>query len=500
VLRGVVYVCDSRAVLAELDRALARRWVRRHEAAFHGEVVSSDVPPGSDQLPQIKHIIVLMMENHSYDNYLGMLEGRGDGFSTGRDGTPEATNPNLNSDGTAVPLFHPASTRQHSGVPSQSWAASHIQWNAGACDGFVRSLEETTSSSDIDAGMAYWTEEDLPFYYGLARTFPLATRWFSSCLGPTFPNRRFLIAGTAHGLIDDGRCSVGGYPAAGTIFDLLTAHGISWVNYHNKPKGRNLAKAFFGQHVLDAGRHLNLLLAGLIPGMKQIATAEFQFTADMYPRGLLRTALHTKSIEAFFTAAEQGTLPAVTYLDPDFGKWSEEDPQDIQIGESFAADVIDAVTTGPGWAHTLLIWLYDEHGGYYDHVPPPDAPAPDDVPAQSLIERHPWIRWLPLWKKDLTELQTTDAGPRTYERYGFRVPAVVVSPFARPVFATDTIYDHTSILRLIESKWNLPAMTNRDAQATTPLEALSLESTPGFLILPALPAPAQPNAWRQYLR
>ena len=93
--------------------------------------------------------------------------------------------------------------------------------------------------------MGYWTERDLPFYYGLARTFPLADHWFSSCLGPTFPNRRFLIAGTAHGLIDDSPCNLLDYPAAGTVFDLLTEHGISWANYHpvasEQPRWRHYA-------------------------------------------------------------------------------------------------------------------------------------------------------------------------------------------------------------------------------------------------------------------
>ena len=86
--------------------------------------------------------------------------------------------------------------------------------------------------------MGYWTEHDLPFYYGLARTFPLADRWFSSCLGPTFPNRRFLISGTANGLIDDLPMNMADYPAHGTIFDLLSRHDISWVNYHPLAGGK----------------------------------------------------------------------------------------------------------------------------------------------------------------------------------------------------------------------------------------------------------------------
>ncbi len=139
-------------------------------------------------------------------------------------------------------------------------------------------------------------------------------------------------------------------------------------------------------------------------------------------------------------------------------------------------------------------------GGYYDHVPPPEAPAPDDVPAQSIPERHPWLRRLPFLKKKFAELDVADNGPRTYDRYGFRVPAVIVSPYARPDFVTDTVYDHTSVLKLIEQKWNFPPMTRRDAAATSPIEALDLESSPAFLVPPKLSPPASPGAWKEYLK
>src|SRR5215469_307644 len=193
-----------------------------------------DLPPGTDLLPQIRHIVVLMMENHSYDNYLGLLTGRGDGFVLGPDGQPTAANPG--DDGSDVGAHHFGSTGQVAHVPTQSWHASHLQWDKGRCDGFVCSVERTVSratAADAKVPMGYWTERDLPFYYGLARTFPLADRWFSPCLGPTFPNRRFLIAGTAHGLIDDLPFGMVGYPAGGTVFDLLSAHSISWANYHH---------------------------------------------------------------------------------------------------------------------------------------------------------------------------------------------------------------------------------------------------------------------------
>jgi phospholipase C len=350
------------------------------------------------------------------------------------------------------------------------------------------------------AGMTYWEEKDLPFYYSLATSFPLASRWFCSCLGPTFPNRRFLVSGTAHGLIDDVEWGLTDYPPAGTIFDLLTAHGISWANYHNKPFARTLLKSLLGKRGLSFARRVGLFFYGLLPQLEQFAIGELQFCADMYPRGFLRTWKHARPLGEFFERVREGTLPAVAIVDPDFGSFSEEDPQDVQVGESFAAAVIDEVMKGIGWPYTLLIWLYDEHCGYYDHVQPPPAPAPDDVPAQSLPERHPWLGRLPVLKKKFAPLDTADAGPRTYDRFGFRVPAVIVSPFARPGFVSQTVYDHTSILRLIEEKWNLPAMTRRDAEATSPAEALDFDSAPAFLEPPALATPARPDAWRRYLR
>jgi hypothetical protein len=171
---------------------------------------------------------------------------------------------------------------------------------------------------------------------------------------------------------------------------------------------------------------------------------------------------------------------------------AEENPQDIRKGESYAAEVISRVMHGRGWPHTLLIWVYDEHGGYYDHVPPPAAIPPDEVEGRSVIGSPSrletmirWIRPSPANRKeDLT------AGPHRYDRYGFRVPAVIISPYARPDYVCSKVLDHTSILKLVADKWNLPALTARDAAADTPLDALDLTGPPAFLQPPALPAPA----------
>jgi len=445
---------------------------------------------GADCLPQIEHIVILMMENHSYDNYLGML-GRGEGLPLDDHGMPSPVN--VATDGAAVRMHRFAGTRQKAAVPSQTWNASHIQWDGGTCAGFVRSIEQTLPGRDASVAMTYWDQQDLPFYYGLARTFPLATRWFSSCLGPTFPNRRFLVAGTAHGLIDDLPFGLLDYPESGTIFDLLCAHGISWVNYHQLSPIRINWRRLSHAWGLNFLRALGALIAAVFPQLIPAVEAKLQTTADLYPLGLLRSINHLRPMSQFWQAARTGKLPAVTIVDPDFDHCSEENPQDIQVGEAFAARVINAVMTGRGWPKTLLIWLYDEHGGYYDHVQPPSAAEPDDVPGQNPMQRFFLLRLLRLTSY-AKQIETADAGPSTYDRLGFRVPAVIVSPYARPGCVTDKVYDHTSILKLIERKWNLPPLTRRDAEAIDPLDMLDLQNPPQFLVPPTLPEPAR--QWR----
>jgi phospholipase C len=448
-----------------------------------------DQPAGTDLLPDIRHIVVLMMENHSYDAYLGMLEGRGDGLTLGPDGQPTAAN--LRQNGEAVPLRHAPGPVQAPLSPAQSWNASHIQWDDGRCDGFVRSVEITRPKADATAPMRYWTEADLPFYYGLARTFPVADRWFGSCLGPTFPNRRFLIAGTAHGLIDDMPFGLVDYPPAGTIFDLLGQHGISWVNYHNVSPAKVVLTRLLGRSGLIALRRL-ASVARWLPPVVEAVRGNKSFTADLYPLGLRDSRKHLRTTQQFFADVDRGALPAFSIVDPDFTSYSEENPQDIRRGESFAAEVVNRVMHGPGWPHTLLIWLYDEHGGYYDHVPPPPAPPPDDVEGRSILYLPGWVRAClrPLFGSYIAGVEAEDAGPRGYDRYGFRVPAVIVSPYARPGYVCSEVLDHTSVLKLVEEKWNLPPLTRRDAAAATPLGALDLKNPPAFLNPPALPAPS----------
>ncbi len=375
---------------------------------------------GTDSLPQVDHIVVLMLENHSFDNVLGML-GRGDGFELGGNGLPKAANPD--GEGRLVRAFPMPTPCQLPHQPSQTWNASHRQYDGGRMDGFVESASGPVA-------MGYWTSRDLPFTYGLARTFPIADRYFCSVLAQTYPNRRFLISATAYGLVDD---TVGGaVPPNGTIFTSLDRYGITWKNYYSS-----------------------------VP------------TSYLYPSLIAKTDVQRSivPIEEFFADTAKGTLPGFSLIDPNFDSNSEENPQDIQFGEVFLARVVTALMSGPKWPKTLFVWTYDEHGGYYDHVPPPPAVAPDVVP--------PAISVPP----DL---------PGGYDRYGFRVPAGLVSPLAKPDYVSHVSYDHTSVLKLVETKWNLPALTRRDANADDLLDMVDLRAKPRFLHPPLLPAPVNP--------
>src|SRR5579859_2795253 len=486
-----------------LEHREMKRLARERAAARYGPRPQPGRPAGADLLPQVKHIVVLMMENHSYDNYLGMLPGRGEGFPLAPDGRPDVFNDT--ADGETVRAFPLPSTAQHQGVPCQSWHATHQQWGEGKCDGFVTSAQEVqaearagTVADPVDAapeaataGLGYWSERDLPFYYGLARTFPLADHWFSSCLGPTFPNRRFLIAGTANGLIDDLPFHLLDYPPNGTIFDMLTRHGISWANYHPVAGDKSRARRLAHYRRRRARRTLLALVQG-IGKVTEGIEKDIQFTADLFPLGIGQHVRHVHGMDQFFAEADAGALPAFSIVDPAFDEFSEENPQDIQKGESFAAEVINRVMHGKGWPGTLLIWTYDEHGGYYDHVPPPPAVPPDDTEGKSMAARPSWLQLAHkvLFPRYARDAECMDGEPMRYDRYGFRVPAVLVSPYARPDCVLSEVFDHTSVLKLVEEKWNLPPLTRRDAAAVSPLGALDLDAPPAFRTPPKLPEPS----------
>jgi len=380
----------------------------------------------ADRFPQIQHIVVLVMENHSFDNILGTLDRPDvDGltFSNGK-----AINSNPDAQGKPVNAFHLPTLCQDGYHVTQSWAPSHRQWNAGAMDGFV-------VTSGVEA-MGYYTEDDLPVTHALAKTFPVCDRWFCSTMCQTFPNRMFMFAGTSQGSVktDVQERALSSPPKTGTIFDRLNAKGISWKNY-----------------VVDLGD-------SMLWGPTYFAS---------------QAPLHFGSVAEFYAEAATGLLPALSVISPDAQEASEENPQNVSIGEAFVWSVANAVLTSPAWSSTMLLITYDEHGGYYDHVPPVPVPNPDGT--------HPAV---------------PNYLPDDFTYTGFRVPTIVVSPWAKKNFVSHTAYDHTSVLAFMERKWDLPPLTKRDAAAADMSDLFDF-SQPSFATPPKLP---QPNVTDETLK
>jgi phospholipase C len=233
-----------------------------------------------------------------------------------------------------------------------------------------------------------------------------------------------LLAGTSFGRIRNDLTA----SSQPTIFDQLNAHQIAWKVYRN-----------------------DFAYASL-------------FHAN--PRNLV-------PVSAFFSDAAAGTLPPVAFIDGSIGitmvENDEHPPANIQQGQAYAARLIEALLASPNWPTSALFYTYDEHGGFYDHVPPPSACVPDNI--------------APL-------LDPADPGSNfsaQFDRYGFRVPFVVVSPYAKPGFVSHAVHDHTSILRFIETRFDLPALTNRDANALPLLDLFDF-SHPALMNPPVLPA------------
>ncbi len=330
------------------------------------------------QLGNVNHIIVVMQENHSFDNYFGVLPfapgtpyhvgspicGAGDhacidGLSCWlKAGVLTCSNHNVDTGYAAVRSFH-SPTRCTIPDLDHGWVSSHKELNyvnpnhallRSLSNGFVR-VNDATDQPDSggetateDETMSYFDQGDIPFYYDLAEKFAISDRQFASVVGPTIPNRFYLMAATSFGHLttDDTFPPTGGYkPITGAIFDLLDAHSVTWTDYFE-----DAPQAF-----------------------------------------LFRTPdAHTLPLSYFFVQAAGGAggLPSVVFIDPNLGitgSGTEDDehpPTDIQRGQKHVSDVVNAIRNGPYWKDSVILITYDEHGGYYDHAhrrrPPKAAP------------------------------------------------------------------------------------------------------------------------------
>jgi phospholipase C len=371
-----------------------------------GSLPFPESPIGTvNELMPFDHLVVVMMENHSFDNLLGALSRTRsdvDGLSFDSAGDATNSNPGAASTPPQVTAFRLQGTAQSSHV-TQSWKATHQQ---------------------ID------------------------------------PNRRFLLAGTAYGGTVTGLDTLlDPPPAHGTIFDRLAEQHISWGDYFTDVPMTTVIPSIILEH-LDhhhrIGKFFEDCQSGSLPSVSFVDPAIGAFSSIAAAVASLPTAV--KDALRLIGADFQDLPPDET----------EEDPHDMYDGELWAHKVLEAVLRSPSWERTLLIYTYDEHGGYYDHVSPPAAIAPDDIPPK---------------------LQPGDPAGG-YTMYGPRVPAVVVSPYSRPAGVSSEVHDHTSVLATIEHKWNLPALTKRDANAATVMGCLDLENA-ALLHPPTLQAPSE---------
>jgi phospholipase C len=474
----------------------------------------AQTPAPAGGLFKVNHIIIVMMENHSFDNYFGALayapgspyhttvggcseldHACVDGLACRMDsvGSLTCTNSNQEANGTPVVAFHDVSRCV---VPdlAHSWLQVHLEANFNEPnaalfnspnDGFVRindAMDQPDNSVETpteDQTMGFYTQDDLPLYYDLAQKFAVDDRYFSSLLGPTLPNRFYLMAATSFGhLTTADPVPPGGYkPITGTIFDLLDNRQVSWADYF--------------QDAPQAGAFRQTGGAGTDP--------------------------HFFPVQDFLTAAAgasgAGELPQVALIDPGFAGPDENDehpPTDIQRGQAFVSRLINAVRNGPYWKDSVIFITYDEHGGFYDHVAPPPAPqgsarTPDGIsPGQCADLSNPPASREPGGGADCTSLADAQSlcpvlaqnpnGPyaqncASFDSLGFRVPFLVVSPFAKPHYVSHTIADHTSLLAFIEERFlsdaasgagagSRPHLTLRDQYADTLMDLFDFDNAP----------------------
>jgi phospholipase C len=485
-------------------------------------------------LRNVKHVVVVMQENHSFDNYFGALayapgspyhgprhsdddgdrddEGCREGdhrcvdglsCSVTRSGKLICANSNIDQAGPRVPAFHDS---RRCVVPDldHSWFGTHREVNYffpnwtlwfPRNDGFVLVNDQTEQldtggeNPTEDQTMAFYTQDEIPFYYGLAERFAISDRYFASVLGPTFPNRSYLAAATSFGHLttSDTFPPPGGYrPITGTIFDLLDANHVTWADYfQDAPQGGTFRP--FGATAIDP---------------------------------------HFLPLPVFLAQAAGAPtlppLPEVSFVDPNFGLFGlqgendEHPPTDIQRGQAFVSRVVNAVRNGPHWKDTVIFITYDEHGGFYDHAQPPHARqghqrTPDGIsPGQCADLSNPPASLQPgggaecaanpLSTTDTTlkdaiqlcpQLAADPTGPypascASFDQLGVRVPFLAVSPFSKPHHVSHTVGDHTSLLAFIEKRFldvdgkGPLHLTERDRHAHTLEDLFDFDRSPSL--------------------
>ena len=374
-----------------MSRFTRRQFIYGSTAALAAFSAGSPRLWAKDKLPKpgksgIDHIVVAMMENRSFDHMLGWLPG-----ANGRQAGLVYTD----SAGAAFETYPLAPDFQGCGHPDpdHSYEGGRVEFNGGACDGWLR------AGTNDEYSIGYYRQEDLPFLGQAAPDWTVCSNYFAPIMAPTYPNRIYQHSGVTDRI--DGSLTLCTLP---TIWDRLADKGLAGRYYFSD-----------------------------IPFIALWGTKYAGITRDY---------------GTFLADCAGGNLPDVAFVDPPFageaeGTSSDDHPHgDIRAAESWLYQTYRAVTTGADWEHTVLVINFDEWGGFFEHVPPTEAPDVDPA----------------------------------YQLRGFRVPCVVVAPMARRGFVADGVYDHTSVLKMIEWRYDLPALSTRDAAANNLAEVLDFKS------------------------
>jgi len=381
---------------------------------------------GGDDTPGIKHYVYLLLENHTYDNMFGsrkLVEGNmdGDGLVAGM----------MNPDGAGgmVPIHESPTEMLCVPDPPHGWDPSHAQFNAGAMDGFVTQYNLSQQTTGLTQVMEYLKREHVPVTYALADAYTTCDKWHASVMGPTLPNRAYWHTATSFGQKDNSAVlnKFANVPVP-TIYNRLQDKGVDWTYYY----GSIAVAAALGNpgpYQLDLGPN-----DGKTGRIRKFA-AYPDDAGD--PNG------------QFFKDCAAGKLAPVTYIDPFFGNGGNDDhpPTHPIMAQSLIAAVYTALAKSPLWKHCMLVITYDEHGGFFDHVPPP------------------------MTTDDTLEKFQVDG----FQQMGFRVPAMVIGPYVKTGYVSHTLYDHTSALKELQVAFGLDTLNVRMDAANDLSDCIDME-------------------------
>jgi phospholipase C len=417
-------------------------------------------------LDAIEHVVIFINENRSFDSYYGTYRGvrgfhdrtalpltDGSGKSIFYQPFPgEAGEP---YGGHLLPFrFNTFEGGECVNDISHQWAAMHECWNGGAMDGFLSTHLRTNGLHDGPNTMGYYTREDLPFFHALADAFTICDEYHCSVMGPTDPNRCYTMSASIdpegrHGgpcleTLTTDRAQQFGKFTWKTYPEQLQAAGVTWKIY-STPDGD------YGDNVLP------------------------YFKAYQEDPQLAANAFTPQFPTDFIADCSAGTLPQVSWVLCSLVE-SEHPPAAVTYGEVALAQILDALTSNQAlWETTALFATYDENGGFFDHVPPPVAPA--GTKGEYLT---------------VEPLPTAAEGVRGPIGLGFRVPMLVISPFSRGGLVCSHVFDHTSTLRFLERRFG-PAVPNLSPwrrSHTGDLTAAFNFASPSEPSVPTLPSPS----------